>query len=122
MSLSEWPEGVQHRPLRNAFRLAEPHVPPHETEFEAGAPRRRPRATIQRALYAFAWDWEAAEFALFQTFYHRTLGEGAVRFTMPVFGTGAYATRTCQFKGMYEASQPNRFWRVSAQIYVYGGL
>ncbi len=119
MSLPVWPATVQHRPRRDAFRMVEPHVAPHETDMEGGTPRRRPRATVTRQLFAFAWDWEDAEFGLFHTFYHVTLAQGSLRFTMPVFDGSAYAARTCQFKGMYEPHRPGKFWRVTAQLYVW---
>lgn len=120
MSLPVWPATVQHRPSRPAYRLAEPHVAPIETELEGGAFRRRPRGTVRRQLYAFSWDWLDAEFVQFETFYNVTLGEGSQRFTMQVFAGSAYASRTCQFKGMYEAVRPGLYWRVTAQIFVFG--
>lgn len=121
MSLPVWPANIQHRPMWPSFRLAEPHVPHHETEFEGGADRRRPRSTVRRQLYSIVWHWEDAEFGRFEAFYHRTLGEGAMQFTMPFFLVGGYVTSTCKFKGSYEVTRPNRFRQVSAQLYVYGG-
>lgn len=120
MTLPSWPAAVQYKPLRSAFRLVEPDIAPLETEFEGGAIRRRPRATVRRRLFGFGWEWEDAEFAAFEAFYDIALGKGSLRFTMQVFDGGAYAARTCQFKGMYEAHRPTRFWRVTAQLWVFG--
>lgn len=120
MSLPVWPGDIQHRSMRPSYRLAEPHVAPHETEFEGGADRRRPRSTVRRRLYSIVWQWEDAEFDRFETFYNVTLGEGSQLFTMPIFDVTDYVARTCQFKGMYEATRPTRYWHVAAQLYVYG--
>lgn len=121
MSLPVWPANIQHRPMRPSFRVPEPHVPHHETEYEGGAYRRRPRSTVRRQLFSIVWQWEDAEFGRFETFYLDTLGEGAMQFTMPFFRVSDYVASTCQFKGMYETTRPSRFRQVSAQLYVYGG-
>lgn len=121
MSLPVWPVAVEHRPLRSAFRVIEPHVKPLETELEGGSIRRRPSTTIRRALLAFGWDWTDEQYTIFRTFYHLTLSEGALRFTMSVPDGDLYVERSCQFKGMYEATRPTRFWRISAQIHIFGG-
>ncbi|MHB2265805.1 hypothetical protein [Aliihoeflea sp. PC F10.4] len=118
MSLAVWPNNLQFRPRRDAFRLLEPHVPPQETEYEGGARRRRQAATVSRQLYAFAWDWSDAEYQAFRTFYHRTLVSGAKRFQMPA--APDYAVRTCLFKGMYASTKPGRDWRVTAELFVFG--
>lgn len=122
MSLPVWPMTVEHKPLRSAFRLVEADVAPNETELEGGASRRRPRTTVRRRLFAIGWDWSDTEFAAFETFYRLTLGKGSLRFEMSFFDGGAYAVRVCQFKGMYEAHRPATFWRVTAQLWVFGGV
>lgn len=120
MSLPVWPATVQFRSRRDGYRLVEPDIAPLETEFEGGDVRRRPRATVTRQIYQFVWDLEGNQFQTFATFYRETLGKGSLRFTMQVFVSGSYVSRTCQFKGMYEATRPGNFWRVSAQLYVFG--
>ena len=120
MSLPVWPATVQFRPRRDGFRLIEPDLPPIETEMEGGDVRRRPRATVTRQLYQFVWDFDGNQFPTFAAWYRDTLGKGSLRFTMQVFITGSYVARTCQFKGMYDAQRPGNYWRVSAQLYVFG--
>lgn len=124
MSLPVWPSSVEHRPLRDSLRLVEPHAAPHVTEFDGGAQRKRPSATRRVSLFAMTWDWETSDYDAFRTFYHHTLVDGTVRFTMPVFdgAGGTYVTRQCQFKDMYEWSRRGLRWRVSAEIIVFGGL
>lgn len=125
MSLPEWPAGLPYMPRADAFGIKEPHIPPVETEFEGGAYRRRPKTTVRRALTPTGWLLDGAQYQAFRTFYHLTLAEGSLRFTMQVpDGTdGAYTSRTCQFKGMYQASQPQPpNWTVSAELYVFGGI
>lgn len=123
MSLPVWPTALEHRPLRDGLRLTQPHEPAHKTEMEGAARRKRPSATIRVAVFAMVWDWEQADYDLFRTFYHLTLADGTLRFTMPVFdGAGsAYVTRQCQFKDAYEWSRSGLRWRVSAELFVYGG-
>jgi len=118
--MANWPSTVPHQPLADSFRKTEPHTPPHETEFEGGAYRRRPSSTISRELYSVTWEWTDAQFKAFRTFYHTTLGDGSLSFTMSVFVEDQYASRTCQFKGMYQATRPDNLWRVSAELYVFG--
>lgn len=123
MSLPAWPETVEHRPLRNALRLVEPHAKPHVTEYEGGSRRKRPSATLRVATFAMAWDWETADYDGFRDFYHHTLVDGTLRFTMPIFDgpAGTYVDRECQFKAMYEWNRRGLRWRVSAELLVFGG-
>lgn len=124
MSLPAWPVGLEHRPVLPQFRIAEPHVAPLETEFEGGSQRRRPRTTLRRALFAMTWRFSATEYGLFRTFYHRTLGEGTLRFTVDVLDgpSGECISRTSQFKGMYTAARTGTRWTVSAELYVFGNI
>lgn len=125
MSLPEWPSGLPYMPLTDAFGVKEPHVPPAETEYEGGAYRRRPMATVRRALFPVGWLFNDAQYQDFREFYHLTLGEGSLRFTaqVPDGNGGAYITRTCQFKGMYQTSQPQApHWTIAAELYVFGGI
>ncbi len=122
MSLPVWPATVKHNPDRRAFRVVEPHVPPAETDLEGGSKRRRPTTTVRRAVMAFTWYMTDAQYATFQNFYHETLVEGALRFQMPVFdAVTGFVTRTCMFKGMYQASRPTMEWTVSAELHIFGG-
>lgn len=123
MSLPSWPAGLPYMPDASGFSIGEPHVPMLETEFEGGAYRRRPRSTIRRALISMAWLFDDTQYQTFRSFYHTTLGEGSLQFTMqvPDGSGGAYASRTCQFKGMYKTSQPRPpYWQLSAELYVFG--
>lgn len=124
MSLPAWPSGLPYMPEADGFSIGEPHVPMLETEFDGGAYRRRPRSTLRRALIPVAWLYDATQYQAFREFYHTTLGEGSLRFTMQVAdgSGGAYATRTCQFRGIYRVAQPKPpYWTVSAEVYVFGG-
>lgn len=125
MSLPAWPDGLPYMPLADGFGIPEPHVAPIETEFDGGAYRRRPRATVRRALFSTARLFDSSQYQAFREFYHTTLGEGSLRFTMqvPDGNGGAYATRTVQFKGMYKVAQPNPpNWHVSAELYVFRSI
>lgn len=125
MSLPAWPVGLKHEPLTDGFRISEPHVPPRETEFEGGARRRRPTSTLRRAVFAMTWEFTEAEYQAFRNFYHRTLVDGTLRFTMlvPDGIGGAYFERTCMFKGMPQAAQPMPLrWRISAELHVTGAI
>lgn len=124
MSLPAWPSGLPYMPMRDGFSVSEPHLPPLVTELEGGAVRRRPRSTLRRGKFAAAWRFTPEQRDAFRTFYHLTLAEGSLRFTMLVPDQGAdYVTRTVQFAGMYrEAAPAGVMWDISAELYVFGGI
>lgn len=125
MSLPTWPDGLTYEPLTDGFSIQQPHLTPYETEFEGGARRRRPVSSLRRAIFAMSWQFDNAGYGAFRDFYHRVLNDGSGRFTMllPDGPGGSYVARTCMFKGMYQASQPQPpFWRISAELHVTGSL
>lgn len=124
MSLPSWPSGLPYMPKRDGFSVLEPHLKPLVTEFEGGAMRRRPRSTLRRAKFSMAWEFTAAQRTTFRNFYHKTLVDGLLCFTMQVPDQGAdYVSRTVQFVEMYREGAPHGVvWDISAELYVFGGI
>ena len=124
MSLPAWPTGLPYMPMRDGFSVSEPHLKPLVTEFEGGAFRRRPRSTLRRAKFAMVWRFTPEQRTTFRNFYHSTLVEGSLRFTMLVPDEGSdYVSRTVQFVEMYREGAPaGTMWDISAEIYVFGGI
>jgi hypothetical protein len=114
-----WPAGIPHEFLRDDFAGAEPHLPPLETEMEGGVVRMRRRfskavATVQASIYL-----SDTQFETFRVWVRDTLLHGTQRFTVPIYVTTGYATKTCQLVGgTYKWARMGVGWKVSLALRV----
>ncbi|MEJ8571222.1 hypothetical protein [Microbaculum marinum] len=92
-----WPNGLSYRPVSGSMTRAKPFRTPNRTDMEAGNVRGRRSATKRISTIKFDLKLSNAEFLVFDAFVWRTLVDGTLPFTMPIWTGAAYATRTCKF-------------------------
>jgi hypothetical protein len=105
MSLPDWPATVAYAVQQGSWKVQQRHNPNLRTEMNAGTTRRRRKYTLRVAKMTFDIVMNAAQRALFEEFYDDDLGDGAARFTMPVWDGDAYVTRTCTFNAPPQYSE-----------------
>ncbi len=99
MSLPAWPDGVPYA-VTSEWTMTALFVAPVATDMDAGNQRLRSKPGGNVALVNYPLNpLTAAQWATLNTFFRSTLGNGAARFTMPVFTGAAYESKTVQFDG-----------------------
>lgn len=96
MTLAAWPS-IEYRPLTGSLKIAKTVEGPISSEMNSGTTRRRRKYSLRVAPVSFVLQLSNAEAAALKTFHEVTLGDGAARFTMPIYFAGAYVTKTCAF-------------------------
>lgn len=103
MAIPSWPAGVPYETTATGYALPQLAGAPLMTEMNAGTVRQRRKYTLPVAEMKLSIRMTAAEFQLFRAF-HASIGNGAARFTMPVWNGSAYVTRTAQIKDQPDMS------------------
>lgn len=101
MALPGWPTIVPYASQTDDLAISQFAEPPLATEMNAGTIRQRRKYTLRISEVTVALVMSRPQFQAFRTF-HAGLGDGAARFTMPVWNGTEYVTRTVQIK-----DQPN---------------
>jgi hypothetical protein len=91
--MSAWPSSLPVISTLEGYGI-EPVDAIAETEMEAGSPRARRRFTQPLTHYSVAVPMERAQLAIFETFHHYTLKDGAEWFDMPL--VNGQGTTICQ--------------------------
>lgn len=105
MAYPSWPYGVQYKPLRADYAITSPHLPPLQTDMNAGNTRSRRQFTAAIGQLQVSIQMRDDEFDIFAPWERDTLGHGASRFTVPIYyRRSGWIDRTCWFeKGTYSA-------------------
>lgn len=90
-----WPTGVRYEPLSGSMDVPDPYRAPLQTEMDDGSDWRRPSTTLIVARVSFSIRMPNSEIAAFKLWVRRTLVQGTLPFTMPVWTGAAYETKTC---------------------------
>lgn len=96
MTIPAWPS-INYKALSGTWQLTGDAIAPLASEMNSGTTRRRNKYTLRVSEMTFKLVMTAAEVATFRTFVTTTLGNGAARFTMPVWDGTAYVNRTVSF-------------------------
>jgi hypothetical protein len=97
MALPVWPSSVPNQ-ATNDWKMTSLYVDPIATDMDGGNQRLRSRPGSNVAIVSYPLvPLTAQQWNDLNAFFRTTLGNGASRFTMPVFTGSTYETKTVQF-------------------------
>lgn len=113
--MATWPETLP--ALGEENYQIEPVDPVARTQMEAGPVRARRRLTVFPTHVTVTWYFTQAQLAIFETFHHATLSDGAAWFTLPMLNGQGVTAVDARFAEMWKArlAAPGQ-WDVSAKI------
>jgi len=93
-------------------------APVLRTEMDSGLVRQQSRFATSLRTYNVSWEFDAAEFEDFKTFFHTTLANGTKTFQLPMMTDGGLTTIDVKFAGgVYNQRYvPVDRWNVSATL------
>lgn len=97
MALPAWPDSLPSSPLLGTLQIGRTVEPPLMSEMNSGTTRSRRKYSLRIAPVSMAVLMTNEQAAALKTFHETTLGDGAARFTMPMFFAGTVATRNVKF-------------------------
>ncbi|WP_131193724.1 hypothetical protein [Lichenihabitans psoromatis] len=103
MAIPTWPTDVPYTPMTSGLTITQLANPLLSTDMNAGTTRQRRKYTLRIAEMKLVIRMTPAQFASFHAF-HQAIGDGAARFTMPVWNGSGYVTRTVQIKDQPDMS------------------
>jgi hypothetical protein len=96
MALPVWPSSVPNQ-ATNDWKMTSLYVDPIATDMDGGNQRLRSRPGSNVAVVSYPLvPLTAQQWNDLNVFFRTTLGNGASRFTMPVFTGSTYETKTVQ--------------------------
>ena len=98
MTIPVWPAGLPYASTNTDFGIDELDNPVLETEMNSGTVRQRRKYSISITLMKLGIEMSNAQLAVFDAFY-ASIGNGAARFSMPVWKAGAYVNRNVSIVG-----------------------
>lgn len=97
MTIPAWPVGLPYSPLVGTLQISRTAEAPVSSDMNSGTTRRRRKYSLRIAPMTFQIMLTNSQAATFKTFHETTLGDGAARFTLPIWFAGAFATKTAVF-------------------------
>ena len=96
MAIPAWPNGLPYASAYAGFSVDQIANPVLRTEMNSGVGRQRRTSTARITTMKVSIEMTGAQAAVFDAF-HASIGDGAARFTMPVWNGGAgYVFRAVQ--------------------------
>lgn len=98
---------------------AEPEPVVIRTEMSSLRVRQRPRFTVTRMRQNVKWLLTGEQYAQFQTFVRRTLGNGSAFFSVDLpFGSGLETVQARFVSGSYKVAHVDPYWQITAVLEV----
>ena len=98
MAIPSWPDGLPYASQVGDYAMSQLANPPLRSDMNSGTTRQRRKYTMRIAIQKLGIVMSADETQVFHAFHADTLGDGAARFTMPVWNGSAYVNRTVAIK------------------------